>query len=184
MHKSYPSSIQLSIIAMEELGKAKELENYYFHQSVEGLPLSTDEEDNYFKLYYSHTWKQGAAIDSGMFEYSPKFVKFVEDSKLETTKQISTYVGLDKVKGKANYAGRVRSPFTITEKKAKQQISLINDILLEMCDLNVRQEGYFWIDQMDKLIDKIMYKRLKTIWKSRSGIKSRRWSKIWVKRLS
>jgi len=180
-HKSYPSARQLSILAMEELGKAKELENYYFQLSGGGMQFDPDEEEKYFRLFYSHPWKEGAAIFREMMDFSPKYIELVEKSSLEIEKQRSTYVGMDRIKGKVNLDGRIRSPFSISESKAKQQISLMNDILLEICYFKLSQNGYFSIEEMDELIKNSFQKRLRN-WKSRSGIKSKRWLKVWNER--
>jgi AbiV family abortive infection protein len=177
--KSFPSSKQLSILSMEELGKAKQLEHYYFHSKYDSGPMEPEDEQEYLKLYFNHTWKQGSAVMRDLYDYSPRYIALVENSKLELAKQNATYVGLRKVKGSMDIHSRIQSPFSINEKNAKQQISLINDIFLEMCRYNLGQVGFFCIEGMNELIDTKLQNLLKQIWSFRSNIKSSRWYKVW-----
>jgi len=178
-HRSFASSLQMSILAMEELGKACELEHYCFHASVDSRP-TPQEEQKWLSLLYNHPWKQGAAVGRDMIEYSPKFIQFVHDKKLDVTKQTATYVGLRRTRKGIDVAGRIQSPFSIRSSRARKQISLINDILLEMCRVNLAQDQYFDIEGMDSLIDLKLRNHLKLKWKGRSRIRSPRWSKQWI----
>lgn len=80
---SYATSLHLAILALEELGKAQELNHYYWTSRVNSGLLPPDEEEKYLKLYYSHYWKQGAAIKRDMFNYSPNFISLIDEKKLE-----------------------------------------------------------------------------------------------------
>ena len=115
-----------------------------------------------------------------MIEYSPKFIRFVHDKKLDDTKQTATYVGLRRTREGIDVAGKIQSPFAIKSPRARKQISLINDIFLEMCRVNLAQDQYFDIESMDSLIGLKLRNRLKLKWKGRSGIRSSRWSKHWI----
>ena len=148
-NKSYASALHISILALEELGKAQELDHYHWTSKTNNGLLPPDEEEKYLKLYYSHQWKQGAAIKRNMFNYSPSFLSLIDEKKLEQKKQNSMYVGLPLKNGKINYKSRVKSPFSIKREEAKKIISLINDILLEMCFYNLAQAGYFNVNGMD-----------------------------------
>jgi len=179
-NKSYPSAFQLSVLALEELGKAKELEVYYFHSKDTG-PMELKEEEKYLGLYFSHQWKQKAFLARELFDFSPAYVKLIEGKKLESKKQKATYVGLKLNKGKVDFSSRIQTPFSFSSKDAKQQISLINDALLDMCNVNMQEDGVFWIEGMNDIIDNNLYRRLKHNWKFRSQLKSRRWYRIWNK---
>jgi AbiV family abortive infection protein len=183
-HKSYPSSKQLSILSMEELGKAKELEHYYFHSKYDSGPMEPKEEQEYLKLYFGHTWKQRSAVVRELHDYSPRYIALVENSKLELAKQNATYVGLRKAKGSIDISSRIQSPFSINKKNVKQQISLINDIFLEMCRYNLGQGGFFCLEGMNEMIGAKLQNLLKHIWQFRSKIKSTRWSKVWIHKWS
>ncbi len=181
--KSFASSLHISILALEELGKAQELNYYSWSSKANSGLLPPEEEEKYLKLYYSHQWKQGAAIKRDMFNYSPNFVSLIDEKKLEQKKQTSVYVGLPLKNGKINYKSRIKTPFSINQSEPKKIISLNNDILLEMCFYNLAQDGYFDVDGMDSLIDLGLQKKLKKNWAFKSGIKSRKWEKIWHNKL-
>ena len=178
-HRSFASSLQMSILAMEELGKACELEHYTFHVSVDFRP-EPQEERKWLSLLYSHHWKQEAAVGRDMINYSPKFIRFVHDKRLDHAKQTATYVGLRRTPEGIDVAGKIQSPFSIKRPRARKQISLINDIFLEMCRLNRAQDQYFAIESMSSLIGLKLRNHLKLRWKGRSGIRSSRWSKHWI----
>ena len=79
---------------MEEIAKAKWVEHYYYASITNtGLP-EKEFEDEWLKLLYLHPKKQRVFFAGDIWRYSPKFVKFVEDRKLEELKQSATYVGL------------------------------------------------------------------------------------------
>jgi hypothetical protein len=112
------------------------------------------------------------------YEYSPKFVDFVNKRQLELKKQRSIYVGLDRVNGKIDVNGRISSPTRIKQSDAKQMISLLNDYLIDICKRKFFQEFYFDIEEKDDLLDEDLFNHLKK-WKHSSGIKSMRWFKAW-----
>jgi hypothetical protein len=118
-----------------------------------------------------------------IFDYSPKFADFVKNRKLEEKKQSATYVGLLRTKGKIDASGRVSTPYRIKEKDASQLISLVNNELIQIYKMIQFQEFYFDIPEMDELINHELYKRLKK-WPYKTGLKSRRWSKVWFNQLS
>ena len=168
---SFPTSLHLAILALEELGKAQELNHYYWTSKVNSGLLPPNEEEKYLKLYYSHHWKQGAAIKRDMFNYSPNFISLIDERKLEQKKQASIYVGLPLKNGKIDYKSRIKTPFSIKKSEPKKIISLNNDILLEMCFYNLAQDGFYDVIGMDNLIDKKLQSKLKKVWTYKSGIK-------------
>jgi len=181
-NKSFGSALHLSILALEEIGKSKSLEDYWWSSKVNSGQLPVDEEEKYLKLLYSHQWKQGAAIKWNPMDYSPKFISLIDEKKLEQKKQNSIYVGLPLKNGKIKYDSRIQSPFSIKSSEPKKIISLNNDIFLEMCYLNLAQDGYFDIEIMDKLIGKKLQSKLRKYWGYKSGIKSKRWQKLWLEK--
>jgi AbiV family abortive infection protein len=72
-NKSYPTSLQIAIIAIEEIAKAKWVEHYYYSSITnDGFP-EKDFEQKWLKLLYFHPKKQYAFLARELFEYSPKF---------------------------------------------------------------------------------------------------------------
>ena len=180
-NKSYPTSLQISIIAIEEIAKAKWIEHYYYSSITnDGFP-DKDFEQKWLKLLYFHPKKQYEFLARELFEYSPKFVDFVQKGQLELQKQKATYVGLEKTKGNIDVNSRISIPEKVKESDAKKIISLLNDVLIEICENKIFQEYYFGIEEMDKVIDEKLLDRLKK-WKYRSGIKSRKWFSEWTKK--
>jgi hypothetical protein len=131
-------------------------------------------------MLYFHPRKQTAFFGwSAALDYSPKFVKFVQDKKLESKKQHATYVGLDKHKSKIDVKSRISTPTRIKELDAKQMISMLNDHLSEICNRKMIQEVYFDLEEKDELITLELQQRLST-WKYKSGLRSKRWFKEWM----
>jgi len=181
-NKSFPSSFQLSVIAMEELAKSYWVEHYYWSSDTNNNWPDEDFEQEWLKLLYLHHEKHKAFFGWGMaYDYSPKFVEFVEKKQLELKKQRAIYVGLDRDKGKIDVNSRVSVPTRIKNKDAKQMISMLNDLLIESCETKLLQGFCSDIEEKDELLDKGLLIRLKK-WKFRSGIKSERWYKEWRKR--
>jgi AbiV family abortive infection protein len=173
-NKSYPTSLQISIISIEEIAKAKWVEHYYYSSITNNGFPDKDFEQKWLKLLYFHPKKQYEFLARELFEYSPKFVDFVQKGQLELQKQKATYVGLEKTKGNIDVNSRISIPEKVKESDAKKIISLLNDVLIEICENKIFQEYYFGIEEMDKVIDEKLLDRLKK-WKYRSGIKLRKW---------
>lgn len=176
-HGSFPSAFQLSVLALEELAKAKWVDHYYYSSITnDGFPDSDFEQD-WLKLLYLHPKKQFAFIARELFQYSPKFVKFIETRKLELKKQQATYVGLSRTNGKIDTNSNVSIPIKkIKEKDAKQLISLINHEFLEIHNLIQNSDGFFGIWKLDDIINSDESQILFT-WSFKSGLKSRKWHK-------
>ena len=180
-NKSYPTSLQISIIAIEEIAKAKWVEHYFYSSITnEGFP-DKDFEQKWLKHLYLHPKKQYAFFAREIFEYSPKFVEFVQNGQLELQKQKATYVGLEKVKGTIDVNSRISIPEKVKDTDVKKIISLLNDVLIEICENKIFQEFYFGIEEMDNVIDEKLLIRLKK-WKYKSLIKSRKWFNEWTKK--
>lgn len=178
-HGSFPSAFQLSVLALEELAKAKWVDHYYYSSITnDGFPDSDFEQD-WLKLLYLHPKKQFAFIARELFQYSPKFVKFIETRKLELKKQQATYVGLSRTNGKIDINSNVSIPIKkIKEKDAKQLISLINHEFLEIHNLIQNSDGFFGIWELDDIINSDESQILFT-WSFKSGLKSRKWHKAY-----
>lgn len=180
---SYPSAFQLSVLSLEEFAKAKWVEHYVWSSITnDGYPDEKFEQE-WLKLLYRHPEKQWAFMAREIFDYSPKFADFVKNRKLEDKKQNATYVGLSRIKGKVDATSRVSTPARIKVKDASQLISLLNNEFLEIYNMIQIQESCFDIEEMDELISSETYKKLK-MWPFKTGLKSRRWSKIWFDQIA
>ncbi len=177
---SYPSSLQLSIISLEEFSKSNWVEHYYWTSITNtGFP-DAEFEQEWLRLLYQHPKKQRAFFGWGLSrEYSPKFIKSIENNELELLKQNATYVGLRKEKNNIDIESRISIPNKISKNEAKKMISMINDYLKDVCERKILQDGYYNIDEKDDLITNKLYSQLKK-WKYKTGLRSNKWFKEWM----
>ena len=172
-NNSFPSSFQLSVLALEEFGKAKALDDFVWNITTHGNKRDYARELKYIERLYIHPWKQGAALFRQSYNYSKKYLAFVESKALEIKKQAAVYVGLKRINGKIDIKGRISTPSIIKQKDAQQQVSLLNDIFLDIILRADYQGMYFDTPGMDKVMDNALKRKL-NVWTSRSGIKNRR----------
>jgi len=171
-NKSYPSSFFLSILAQEEIGKVFLLEDFIWHSSAEER-MSEEWEDwekKWISMIYKHSTKQWNFFLGGGAEFSfdKNFIKKAYSGKTETDKQNSVYVGLDRKEGIINMEGKINSPFNIRKEKAIEQITAVNDFLLELILLTIGDYGGLDNEDVNKLINKKLYKKIKSLWKHKN----------------
>ncbi|MFA5095681.1 MAG: AbiV family abortive infection protein [Candidatus Paceibacterota bacterium] len=182
-NKSWPSAFHLSILAMEEFGKAKWCDSFVFYTS----PLENrdaEEENKWLKLLYNHREKQCAFIEEEIFNYPPKFFDLVKGGGLEKAKQYATYVGLRKNKDKIEISGKIYYPQRIRKEKSKRQITLINDYLLDL--ISGKISGKYLVDneKTESKLNRKLLNKLKSIWphqnKKRDYYKTyfKKWKKL------
>ncbi|MFD0707456.1 AbiV family abortive infection protein [Photorhabdus akhurstii] len=176
-NSSYPSALQLSVLALEELSKASWVDHYIWSSETnEGYP-DTEFEQAWLKLLYLHPKKQWNFVARETDDYSPKFISLIESRSLEEKKQNSVYVGLSRKKGMIDTNSRISTPWKIKQKEAKQFISMINAELLRICRRIEEDEFYFEGGKnMDEVFDCEIYKKLLR-WPHKSGIKNNGWRK-------
>jgi len=136
----FPSAYFLSILALEEIGKFFLVEDVYWHSAVEGMERQWQEK--FIDLIYSHRRKQtsfGWNLD--LIARPSKFTKELFDGNIELKKQKAVYVGLPRNKRKTNMRGRINNPMSISKKKAGDQITSVNDRIIEFT-LGVVKEVY------------------------------------------
>lgn len=176
-HGSFPSALQLSVLALEEFSKANWVDHYIWSSETnEGYP-DAEFEQEWLKLLYMHPKKQWNFVAREQDDYSPKFISLIQSRKLEEKKQNAIYVGLSRSKGIIDTDSRVSTPSKVKQKDAKQFISIINDELLRICTRIEEDECYFEGGKnMDEVFDYEIYKRLLK-WPHKSGIKNNGWRK-------
>jgi AbiV family abortive infection protein len=159
-NESYPSSFQLSVLALEEFGKSKAVEDYIWKATTHGSKPDLTYEKKFIEKLYYHPWKQFASIGGQPYDFSSKYADFIQTKGLEDKKQKAIYVGFEKVKGKVNLNSKISFPDRIKLKDAKQQISLLNDIYKEIVFLIKHQGMYFDKQQMDKVLDEVTKQKI------------------------
>lgn len=168
--KSYPSAYYLSIIVLEELGKLCILEDFCYHSRVDGLILNEKELQDFFRSIYSHKIKQNWFLSYWRDLFPKRYVSNIYNRKIESEKQHSLYVGLKKNGKHINIKGRIYLPSRIKYKKAKEQITLINDFLLSLI-LGVKK-GIYMVDSLsvEKLLHRRLSSKLEKIWPYKKSI--------------
>lgn len=170
-NESYPSSYQLSVLALEEFSKSQWVEHYYYSSITNNGFPDKEFEQKWLNLLYFHPRKQRAFFGWGISrEYNEKFIESIENGEMEMKKQKATYVGLEKNRKKINVNSRVSLPSQIKSKDAKQMISLLNDYLIDSCDKKSFYEVHFDIEEKDELLNVELYEKLNE-WKHKSRIR-------------
>ena len=163
-NKSYPSAYFLSVLAIEEIGKAFLIEDFLWHSLCDGR-MEKQWEEKSLELMYSHTAKQSSFAYS--FE-SPiatrRFFKSLYKGELEILKQNSVYVGLARDKRKVNLKSRINNPLKIDQMKAQKQITYVNDCLLEFTLGVMEQVRAVDSPSVETLLNKRLLSKLKGKW--------------------
>ncbi|MFM5409511.1 AbiV family abortive infection protein [Aeromonas veronii] len=172
---SYPSALQISVLALEEFSKANWIDHYIWTSETNTGYPDVEFEQEWLKLLYLHPKKQWNFVAREINDYSPKFISLIQSRRLEEKKQNAIYVGLARTKGKIDTTSRISTPWKIKPKDARQFISIINDELLRICSNIEEDECYFEGGiGMDDVFDYKIYKRLLK-WPHKSGIKNNVW---------
>ena len=178
--RRYSSAFYLSVIAMEEMAKAKKLEHYYFYYTTK--PDYKFEQQFLLDLY-NHSSKQRAFIGRNLDVYSPKYYGFVESRTLDKKKLQALYVGLERIKDKINTKSRISRPTRIKSKDAKQQISVFNSELKHLISSMDQYHYQFSIAEMDSVLIAPTTREIASSWRYKSGLRSEKWWKgYWSKR--
>lgn len=132
-NKSYPSSILLSVLSMEEFGKYFSLSAYVFYTGVNDT-RDLKLEDEYLKGLFNHINKQRSIFGRDGFDPSMEGILRVENRFYESLKQRSAYVGYDRFKGTILYDKGINNPFDVEKGNAIQQFDFMNDSLIELVE--------------------------------------------------
>lgn len=175
--KRYSSAYYLSVIAMEEMAKAKKLEHYYFYYSER--PDYKFEQEFLLRMY-DHSAKQKAFIGQDIELYSPKYYTFVESKNLDQRKLKALYVGLERIKDRINTKSRITRPTSVKLIETKQQVSIFNDELKYLVKSAHNDECYFSIGEMYHVLLDQQTNEIVNSWRYRSVLRSeKRWFKYW-----
>ncbi len=163
-NQSYSTAFSLSVIAIEEIGKAFLIEHQWWHTLTEHQ-ITPEEEQSWLNLIYNHKTKQ---VNFVYFLDGPiptnKLLKEISNGSIEILKQNSLYVGLKKQKNKIIVDGKINNPLKLTREKAQKIITLLNDKLLEFCLLQIKEFGGADADSIAIQLNRTLYKELKSRW--------------------
>jgi AbiV family abortive infection protein len=177
-NKSFPSAYFLSILALEEIGKFFLLEDFWWHSKVDGR-MEKEWEEKFIGIIYFHRSKQNSFaynLDGPIAKTS--FAKELYSGVLEKKKQYSVYVGLPRDKGKINLKGKIITPFRITKNKAQEQITSLNEKIMEFA-LGIAKEVYTVETECgEKILNKKLFVNLNKLWPRVSRRTQKRLSKL------
>jgi len=170
----YPSSFQLSVLSQEEIGKAHIASKFVYTSKsmmADGHKFTPQEEKDFLELMYKHPIKQGYFLSTSspgmnmLFRSKGrKIYKSVFEGKTEVEKQNATYVSLQKKNKKLNVNGRVLQP-NVSRSKAEQQITIVNDYLIEACIGHIFASQDFEISNIKRVLNRRLLKELKRDWR-------------------
>lgn len=164
----FPSAYFLSILALEEIGKFFLVEDVYWHSVVpDGMERQWQEKS--IDLIYSHRRKQiefGRNLDD--LRPTSKFTKELFNGNIELKKQKGVYVGLPRNKRKTNMRGKINNPMSISKKKAGDQITSVNDKIIEFTLGVVKEVYYVETDCAEKIFSSTLFEELNKEWPIRS----------------
>jgi AbiV family abortive infection protein len=165
-NKCYPSAYFLSVLAIEEVGKAFLIEDFLWHSVCDGR-MEKEWEEKFLERIYFHTAKQASFARNLVWPISTsKFFGSLYKGELEILKQNSVYVGLARDRGKINLKSRINNPLKVDRLKAQKQITNVNDCLLELT-LGVMKQVY-GVDSscIENLLNKRLLSKLRGKWSS------------------
>jgi hypothetical protein len=160
---------------LREFGKYTLLDDFVWHSRIDGR---RNDELKDIDLILRHQLKQQVfAWDAQNF--IPK--RILDDfwsGRLEILKQNAVYVGLERKKGKTNLKGKVISPYNVGKEKAKRQITIVNDFLLNLT-LGVMKEVYTMdTESVELMLNDDLLRELTEGWKFRSRKASSRFTQL------
>jgi AbiV family abortive infection protein len=171
---SYPTSFQLSILAIEEYAKAKWVDHvYYTSITNNGLPDVVSEQE-WLRILYSHTEKQSAFFWWEKFSFSPRLQKAISTGELDRSKQNATYVGLPKRGKQIDVNARVSLPSSFKRNDAKRMISLLAKEIRDTYKIIDRHDTSFGIEELDEVLTSHEAMFVFS-WAHSSGLKSNRY---------
>lgn len=164
-NESYPSAFFLSILSLEEFGKVFLLADFLYHSRVDGR-MEKEWEEKYIQRIFSHRDKQISFTYHSQFNVPNSFINKVYNGNIEIKKQDSVYVGLKKNKRKIDLKSKISHPFNINKNKAKNQITIVNDCLLEIILGKIKGQYIIDSDVVEDLMDKSLYSSIRSKWEN------------------
>lgn len=134
-NRSYATAHFISVLAMEELGKAFASEHCAWSETRNDRS-ERDFEDTWINwLLTDHRGKQLSFLREVVGSWNTPVFTDALHRQLEARKQNSVYVGFSKpVDGRPRTDGAIISPKEITRARARKQLKLVRDFLLEQVD--------------------------------------------------
>lgn len=161
--RSYGSTLALSVLAAEEIGKYCIIEDVVWNSDINGL-WTNEEKENWLRAAFDHRVKQSKF--GGMAEriLPPTLLARIWKGELERDKQRGVYVGLPRRGRGIDLGGRLSSPRHVGRGRAERQITIVNDCLVSMC-IGCSADVYLLdIDDVHKELNLSLARRLNRNW--------------------
>jgi AbiV family abortive infection protein len=160
-YKSFPSAFFISVIAMEELGKAYWADHFVFYSK--DVRYDNELETAWVnKLHSDHRAKQLWFLRQ-MAKVDERFYQFVNSRQLDILKQDSIYVGLQKVgHGVPRTKGKLINPKNLKSGKVKTQLNMLHDFLVEEATGIKDDRIDFGLGAFNKILDKRLLGKLRS----------------------
>ena len=117
---SYSTAYFLSIIALEELGKAFLIDHFWWHSRIDGR-MEPEMEKDWMNIIYDHKVKQrnyAYFFDGPIIE--SRVMNDIKNGAVEYIKQNSIYVGLGNNRREININAKINNPKNSVELKQKR----------------------------------------------------------------
>ena len=160
---SYPSSYFLSVLSIEEYGKAINILDLIYFYSVGSWDSEYAEKFFQNTLFHAYKQKKYASFHKDIL---PKdYLENVYQGNLEIEKQNAVYVGFPRNKKNVDFDGKIINPARVGKLKEKKQITYFNDCLLRLVLGNIKGIYVFESISFSEQLDRELYSRLISKWK-------------------
>jgi len=160
---SYGSALFLSVISMEEIGKAFWSDHYAWSSKVNNNRMD-NENDWISEVLSNHRSKQLAFMRQVPELCGTALLQQIQHKQLDTVKQNSIYVGLSKPKaGQARTSGRLISPAQTSKSRAKKQLRVVHDFLLDSIDGVRTGRHYHDLEVIQMAFSEELYSKLSVL---------------------
>lgn len=170
---SYPSAYFLSILALEELGKVTMLDNFVWHSRIDGRRNAKDEQESIDGIF-QHQIKQRVFANDAEWFVPKKLLEDFRDGKIEVMKQNAVYVGLTRKNRKSDLNGKVISPYDVGLLKARRQITVVNDFLLDLTLGTLKEVYCIDTEEVESMLNEELLAELTERWAFKGHVANNR----------
>lgn len=163
---SYPSAYFLSVLALEELGKVTILDNFVWHTTTSGRRSARDEQESIDRIF-QHQLKQRIFANDAERFVPKKLLDSFRNGKVEVLKQNAVYVGLARKGRKTDLNGKVISPYDVGLPKARRQITIVNDFLIDLALGTIKEVYLIDNEYVESMLNEELLVELMGRWKFR-----------------
>ncbi len=172
-NESYPSAYFLSILSLEELGKVTMLDNFVWHSRIDGR-YGAHEEQRSIDRIFQHQTKQNVFATNAEWFVPKKLLQDFRNGKIEVMKQNAVYVGLTRKNRKSDLNGKVLTPYDVGMPKARRQITVVNDFLVDLTMGTMAQVYGIDTEEVESMLNENLLAELTERWKFRGRTASKR----------